>query len=233
MNKARHTGSKLYTSIDKIEIKGLDSNEQVNVYTVGYRILDHTLLTPLWAGIPDRERALEIIDRTITNPTKFWLPYGLPACPQPPQNSDTMVCQGVNLPWNMIVVEGMLSYGAREEAAELITRLMSAIVRNLKAENAFRRGYHADSGQGIGERHALNGLAPVGLFLNILGVRIVSPFRLALVGHNPFPWPVTVKFRGLTIMRYEKKTSIIFPDGQTITVTDPEPRIVSLEQLQG
>jgi hypothetical protein len=55
-----------------------------------------------------------------------------------------------------------------------------------------------------------------------------------LSGNNPFPWPVTVKYRGLTIMRQQGKTSVIFPDGQTVETDDPEdgdiaPRTISLE----
>jgi hypothetical protein len=60
-------------------------------------------------------------------------------------------------------------------------------------------------------------------------VRLISPRRVALAGNNPFPWPVTVKYRGLTILRQKDKTIVIFPDNQTVTVTDPEPRLVSLQ----
>jgi hypothetical protein len=110
---------------------------------------------------------------------------------------------------------------------------MKAIVKNLKRERAFRRYYQADSGQGVGERNALNGLPPLGLFLEALGVRLISPNRVVLSGMNPFPWPVTVKYRGLTVMRQKDKSIVIFPDGQTVNITDPSPRIVSLENTQG
>jgi hypothetical protein len=46
---------------------------------------------------------------------------------------------------------------------------------------------------------------------------------------NPYPWPVTVKYRGLTVLRQKEKTVVIFPDGQTVTVSDSARRIVSLE----
>jgi hypothetical protein len=110
---------------------------------------------------------------------------------------------------------------------------MAAVVQNLKSEVAFQRYYQADTGHGVGERNALTGLAPLGLFLDTLGVRLISPSRVALTGINPFPWPVTVKYRGMTILRQREKTVVIFPDGQTVDVgaTDDEstPRYISLE----
>ena len=135
-----------------------------------------------------------------------------------------------------MIAEGLAAYGYRREAAELVQRVMTAVIKNLKSESAFRRYYHADTGQGIGEKNVLNGLAPLGMFLETLGVRLISPTRVALSGINPFPWPVTVKYRGMTILRQKEKTSVIFPDGQTVNVNvnegDLTPRIVALETAQ-
>jgi hypothetical protein len=67
------------------------------------------------------------------------------------------------------------------------------------------------------------------LFLETLGVEIQSPKRVALNGKNPFPWPVTVKYRGLTVMRQAEQTVVVFPDGQTVTLNDPTEAIVSAD----
>jgi hypothetical protein len=106
---------------------------------------------------------------------------------------------------------------------------MNAIIQTLKREGAFRRYYQSYTGQGSGERNSLNGLAPLGLFLEVLGVRLISPQSVSLVGFNPFPWPVTVKYRGMTILRQKEKTIVVFQDGQTVVVTDPAPHTVSLQ----
>lgn len=223
------TGEYVYTSLEYIEVKGVDPNDLVSLSCAGYYGQDQTLLLPLWAGIPDARRARRLIKRTITNPKKYWHPYGMPTCLCPPETSEEVVYQSVNLPWNSLIGEGLLRYGFRNEAAELVSRLMAGIVKTLKQEGAFRRYYHADSGQGIGERNALHGLAPLGLFLETLGVRLISSRRVALSGFNPFPWPVTVKYRGMTILCQKEKTMVIFPDGQTSVFSEPHPQIVSLE----
>jgi hypothetical protein len=103
----------------------------------------------------------------------------------------------------------------------MINRMMAAIIQNLKRQHAFAHAYHSESGAGIGERNELEGLAPLGLFLETLGVRIESPERIVLTGMNPFPWPVTVKYRGLTVTRHSDQTLVSFPGGQSVTLDDP------------
>ncbi len=229
MERGVLTGERVYTSIDRVELQGLLPEDVVSLSTAGYCYQDLTMLFPLWAGIPPAERAAGLVERYLLNPDFYWRPFGLPACPQ---TSDEMraVCGLVHLPLNCLVGEGLLAYGFHAEAAELVSRLMAGILENLKREGVLRRSFQADSAQGSGERNALGGLAPLGLFLDVLGVRLVSPFCAHLQGFNPFPWPVTVKYRGLTIMRQKEKSVVIFPDGQTIEVTDPAPQRICLQE---
>jgi hypothetical protein len=46
---------------------------------------------------------------------------------------------------------------------------------------------------------------------------------------NPYPWPVTVKYQGLTVMRQKHKTMVIFPNGQNVTIKNGNTQIVGLE----
>ena len=223
------TGDRVYTQIEQIEIHGLDANDQVSISSVGFCDQDQTTLLPLWAKIPDPDKAAILIQETVLSPHVYWHSFGMPACPPNPALVDIPECQSAHLPWNNLIGEGLIAYGYQDEAAELVTRLMKAIIQNLKQEGSFRRHYHTESGQGIGERNASSGLAPLGLFLEVLGVQLYSPSKVALSGFNPFPWPVTVKYRGMTVLRQKDMSTVIFPDGQTIRVDAPAPRIVTLE----
>jgi hypothetical protein len=49
-----------------------------------------------------------------------------------------------------------------------------------------------------------------------------------LEGTNPFPWDVTVNYRGLKVVRGQEKTEVIFANGKSVTVTELEPVVVSL-----
>ena len=78
---------------------------------------------------------------------------------------------------------------------------MNAVVRGLQEHATLYERYHAQTGASMGERGSILGAAPVGLFLKTLGVEILSPSRVRLEGINPFPWPVTLVYRGLRVVR--------------------------------
>ena len=129
---------------------------------------------------------------------------------------------------NQLVVEGLLRYGFEAEATRIFAHLMQGILQNLRQNNAFYQHYNAEVGTGVGERNALSGLAPTGLFLELLGVRILSNTRVRLERQNPFPWAVIVRYRGLEIKREAHRTTVTFPKGEQIEVEDEVPCTISL-----
>jgi hypothetical protein len=221
-----------YADLEHIQVGGLPPDGRASVHIIDLRKEDHTLLMPLWAEIPDAKRAEKIIQRKLSKPSQYYRPHGIPACSKPPKYPEAVICESVWLPWNVMVGEGLLAYGARAEAVDLVTRVMNGIIKNLKREHAFRTHYHATLDQSIGERNGLAGLPPLGLFLETLGVRILSPWKVQLDGFNPFPWPVKLKYRGLTVESRINKTIVTFPDGQSISMTDPSPCIVTSEKSE-
>jgi hypothetical protein len=223
------TGGKVYSKLEFVVIENIAENTLVGLETINYLCDEQSLLLPLWAGIPAEERVQDLIKNTITSPNKFWKRYGISACGSDSCDTDFVGCSHIHLPWNVLIGEGLLHYGYRVEAAALLSRVMSAIIQTLKVERNFRQYYHADSGQGIGEQNHVTGLAPLGFFLETLGVRMLSSQKVGLSGFNPFPWPVTVKYRGMTILRQKDKTIVTFPDGQLTTINDSSPCIVYLE----
>ena len=219
---------KVYMRVGRVTVRGLDVKDKVIVHTIHTTGEDLTLALPLWAFIPDQQHANVILGRTLMDAGRFYRPYGFPALPLSPNPEADPVSMSVHLPWNALIGEGLLAYGFRREAALLVARLMNGVIQSLKQSRAFYQSYHAENGTGIGERNSLNGFAPVGLFMQTLGVRIFSRERIRLEGVNPFPWPVTLKYRGLTILRGLEETVVTFPNGQTVTVSDPTACIVSL-----
>jgi hypothetical protein len=62
-----------------------------------------------------------------------------------------------------------------------------------------------------GEWNTINGLAPLGLFLKTVGIRQIGKNEVILDGINPFPWPVTVKYQGMTITCHSQDVVVHFP----------------------
>jgi hypothetical protein len=231
------TSGQLYTRLDEVEISGVERGDQVSVHVMDFSNEDISLFLPLWAGIPSLPRAQALVSRTLLASGRFGRPFGIPTCPaatlaarhKKPDPGMDSTCQAVHLPWNALLGEALLAYGMREEAAQLTARLMSAVIQNLKKQHAFQATYHSETGAGSGVRNPLQGLAPLGLFLDTLGVTLQSSKQVTLTGKNPFPWPVTVKYRGLSVTRQAEQTVIVFPDGQTLTLHDPTDAVVSAD----
>jgi hypothetical protein len=225
---AVYTTQKVYARLGKVSIRGLHADDTVIISTLDFTTEDHTLFMPLWAGIPDAQHAQIMIGRALLDPARFHRPFGVPACPSLHAPEAESVSQAVHLPWNLFIGESLLRYGFRTDAARLVAHIMNAIIQNLKQNRAFHARYHAEKGTGMGERNALNGLAPVDLFLRALGVEILSGTRVRLEGANPFPWDVTITYKGLTVIRGQQKTEVIFANGKSVAVTETEPVVISL-----
>jgi len=233
-NGSVYTTKIVYAKLAKVVVKDLDEGDMLTISTLDFTTEDHTLFTPLWAGVPDEAHAQIMVGRALLDSKRFHHPFGVPACPlltfvsaQGAPEAES-VSMAVHLPWNLLICEGLLNYGFQSDAARLFVHNMSAIIQNLKANHAFYARYHAEKGTGIGERNALSGLASVGLFLKVLGVEIVSSTRVKLEGDNPFPWDVTIGYKGLKVIRGINKTEVIFANGKSVTVTGSESMVVEL-----
>jgi hypothetical protein len=231
LNSGYFTSEYIYKIIEQIEITGLLPGDKVIVQTPCLTFRDQTLLLPLWAGLASEEKAKKLLRLTVMNKKGFLSPYGIRSyidfqyLSEIPEEHPT-----INFLWESLILDGMLRYGERKKAAEIFTRTMKAVVHSLNANMTFHKYYHSESGKPLGATNSLTSLVPVGLFLNILGVNIINSSKVEIIGNNPFPWPVTIKFRGLTIVQQEKKTLVIFADGQNITIDSNQPQIINLSE---
>lgn len=224
------TSERVYKSLEHIYIQGASDNDVVKIKSVEYGFQNQSLLLPLWAGITSPKRAKLLIKKTLTDKNLYWQSYGVRTCQNPSLlQEESNVCEGINLIWNSLIVEGLINYGYRSLAAELIIRNMKAIIQSLKSEHTFRRHYFADRGTGFGEKNIVNSLIPLGAFLSALGIHIISQEKVIFEAFNPFPWSVTIKYRGLTVIRQRKNSMIIFPDGKNTTIRNGKKQSVTLE----
>lgn len=228
------TSEKTYARLDRVKVEGLRRGTRVEIAAADLRRQDASLLLPLWAGVPSPNEAERLIARHVIDEKQFWRPNGVPCVPAGDKAYVADPLQGAGevwMLWNQMLAEGLLRYGRREVAAELVGRLMRAICRSLEEKRAFCERYDPDNGRGIGSRGHLAGLAPLGLFLNVLGVRLISPHEVHLRPGNPFPWPVRITWRGMRVDCEAGLTRVRFPDGQLAEIEGDEEQIV--EQVDG
>lgn len=225
------TSDSVYQSIEKIEITGCSDDVNVIVRSPDMTIMDQTQLLPLWAGLLTEENAKILINLTILNKKRFLSPYGLKSILNGAEEDDIPESYySMHLPLVSLVLEGLVRYGMQKKAAEVFNRMMKAILHALKNDLKFYQSYHSETGVPLGAANTLTSLIPIGLFLKILGVNIINPNRLEVSNGNPFPWPVTIKYCGLTVVHQDKKTAVIFPNGQNVTIENDHPQIISLHE---
>ncbi len=220
------TSEGLYRKLKRVEVAGLTDGDCGTIASIDYTLEDISLLLPLWAGIPDKRRAKALVENSVLK--RYRQKFGLPLSPLGSPDDSDRYGDSVYLPWNHLIGEGLLVYDYTDHAADLVSRLMNAIVPALKREGVFRAWFSARDGAPGGESNSLPGLPPIGLFLHALGIRRLKKNEVILHGFNPFPWPVTVKYQGMTITRHAADTVVNFSTGQTITVDGAGPHRVSL-----
>ena len=217
------TSEEIYSTVETIEIFGLNEKDKVGISTPNHRVEDITLSFPLWQSPLEKDKIQTFLKDFISNPNKFMTPYGLASISQ-----DSIHLPVIHPIHNFILGSNLANSGEYKLAANIVTRLMKAIINNLKWEQCFRQYYDARTGKGIGKKNHISGTAPIGLFLMSLGIEIFSPKKVLLRHKNPYPWKVSIKYKGLKIIRGKKNTTITFPSGQTITTSNPKPQLIEL-----
>lgn len=227
------TTSRTYAELSGIKVTGLSRRFRLEVLAADYTRQDAGLLLPLWAGVPEPSRASELVRRTLQDRKRYWRDYGVPRCSasDPAYKPDERheACE-VSVWQNALLIEGLLAYGYRDEAGDLLSRLMRTLAAGVSEAAHFRAGYHPDRLQGFGDRGALTGVAPVHAFLDILGVRLISPQKIRIEGRSPFAWPVSIRWRGTEIVREGSSAEVIFPNGQRGSVSGQDPQLVEQRQ---
>ena len=168
----------------------------------------------------------KIIARKLTKERSYGRTFGLPAIPKPKPKAAEASGMLMGLPWNAMVIEGLLRYGKLEEAADLFTRNMTAVVHNLKQESSFRSNYRADQPFASGQRNHLIGLPAAHLFMKMVGIQPLPSGKVRITHLNPFPQPVKFFYRGTSILCTQEEVQISFHNGETVSVNKEIPCVV-------
>ena len=182
--QAHSSSQNLFRTLSGIEISGADPNDVISLARVSHMQEDVSLFLPIWAEMLPPEKVKKLVDGWLL--TSFHRPYGLPASivQQYPANPASL--NGVSPLWVHLIGQGLLAYGYQAEVMELVSRTMDAVCGSLNRFTSFREYYDADTGQAIGDRNHLRGLAPLGLFLKLIGIEKLTPREILIKTLTPF-----------------------------------------------
>jgi hypothetical protein len=223
------TTDKPSAGIEKIEVVGIDRKFRTTISSGDYARDDITSLLPLAAGVTSAPQADVLVEYVLKNPQRFWRSGGVPSVPADDPDYSTAedkVTASAHLLRNHWLAEGLLRYGFREEAAELLTRLMTSVVKTLREEHRFYARYDADREVVLRENVTAAGLSPFNLLLKVVGVELITPWKVRVRPGHALGRSIRLKWRGLEVTCHPDATLVRFPDGGIAEVTGSHEQLV-------
>ncbi len=103
---------------------------------------------PLWAGIPDKERADKLI-KSMLNKDEFWRKFGIPTLTAKDDYYNPIGYWNgpIWIQWQYLIFRGLLDYGYKEIAKELAEKVIDNVINQLKVDHYFWEFYSADDYQ--------------------------------------------------------------------------------------
>jgi len=216
----------VWTRVDSIRVEGPTAGMTFHLEVPGLRRGDLSHFLPLWSRSVPSARAGRLFAR-LADESEFDSPSGLRFVPASDPAAGSESAGGVWMFWNMLMGEAAIRYGKERLALEWIEKWMGTLAGALRADRSFRSWYDPHRAGGSGARNSLHGIFPVGLFLAALGVHPVAADRVWVGGRSVFPFPVTVRWRGMTILREDDSLQVQFPSGARRAFHGTERTLVS------
>jgi hypothetical protein len=223
-----YTTEHTFAQVDRIQANGLSRVYRIDVHTVDLTRLDINALLPLWTPRCPAEHTEALIE-LLTDPQHFWRTSGVAMNSGLDDHFDPSNANGSGAVWPYwltLIGEGLIESGHMQLAMELLRRLIRVQVHVLKEQKAFSEFYHSDQPKGLGETGHLSGIVPLHLLMRTLGVRVISASKIWAGGAFHWDAPVTIRHRGVTVVRSSEGTRIHFPSGYETHVTGEEWREV-------
>ncbi|MBZ0281237.1 MAG: glycoside hydrolase family 116 protein [Anaerolineae bacterium] len=211
-----YTSQQVFSQIDRVQFEGLSRVYRIDVHTVDTTRLDLHSLLPLWAGIAQPARVKMLLD--ILTSDRFWRQSGVTMNAASDPNFDPSNAEGsggVWPYWVTLIGEALIEAGEMERAADLLQRLLTTQTAVFLRQGGFSEFYHSDEAIGLGERGHLAGIAPLYLFMRVMGVRVISSTKVWVGGRFAWEEPVTIRQHGVTVRRSHQNTQVEFPSGYT------------------
>ena len=213
------------SQVQRIAIGGLSRVYKVYARTLDSSRLDINALLPLWTGRLSPERAAALVDLALDE-AHFLQPNGLTMVSAGDRNYDPSNARGgggIWVYWLTLVCEGLLKAGYRQEATDIVKRLLDVLARVLERDGRLAQFYHADEAKGFGEDHHLAGIVPLKLLGDVIGIRIIAEDRVWLGGEFTWGHPVAVEQHGVKVARSAEASRVEFPSGHTVELEADAP----------
>ncbi len=221
-------GRTVWTRITSIRLEGPAAGMTLAVEIPDLAREDLSHFLPLWSRAVSAARAEKMFSR-LGEGAEYDSPCGLRFVPRTDPAAGNTAAGGVWMFWNMLMGEAAIRYGRGDLAYTWTGKWMHALSEALRADRSFRSCYDPERAAGSGPRNSLQGIFPVGFFQAGLGIHPVSSNRVWAGGRSIFPFPVTIRWRGMTVRREGESVQVEFPSGAKRDYHGTERALISDE----
>ena len=113
-------------------------------------------------------------------------------------------------------------------ALSIFSKLMNVIIKNLRLSKKFYKLYEADDGTCTGEYNIINGMIPMKIFFNLLGIHHWNEDVIEFSGPSMFKDDVKVYFRGMGIICSQKGHKVITTGGKVIEIDNKNAQKIKI-----
>ncbi len=196
----------IYQQLDHCVVVGMEGNHEIQIEAPGTdrQALSQTLvlwLDSLPAVIGERFNSILLAESA-----HFWSDYGLKTFPVSGNTA-------VQLPLNLLAVQGLIRFGNPELAGGIISCLINAVSNHISGDGRLYSTWESETGSGLSGVNQLEGILPVRLLLDLLGLRFLIDGKLILEEKYPLLFPVRLFYKGIEITISERETEICRPGG--------------------
>ena len=229
-----YTSEQALSHIESIQIDGLSRVYKIYAETIDNSRLDINHLLPLWTGRLPKDHAKSLVKLAMDD-KHFLRPNGLTmVSAEDPDFSPSNASGGggIWMYWLSLVAEGMVKSGYRKEATKVIKTVLDALTKILHNDGYLSQFYHADELKAYGEDHHIGGHVPLHLLNEVLGVRILSRYKVWVGGEFTWDKQIIIEQYGVVVTRSDDEIYIRFPSKHEVTldanadwqlVIDPTP----------
>lgn len=212
------TTENLFDRIISIKIIQLPEENICEISTSNFSKIDLSSFIPLLVQNKKISHADSMVNLWIKD--EFLDEYGLPFVPKKSQLKASNLQNLVDLPLNSLILEGLILKHKNEIAKKIFINLMKGLIKNLRNSKKFYKLYDASDGTCRGEYNIINGMIPLKVFFNLIGIHRWTENEIEFLGTSVFTREIKVQYRGIKVVCSPKGHTILTSGGKVIERKD-------------
>lgn len=212
------TTSILFEKIKQIEVNHFPQGNKMEIFTSDFSQVDLSCCVPINLEVLPKQQKDKITSTWLED--YFLSPHGFPLVPKKYQSNQSEKQNIVDLPLVTMIMEGLIKNGNRKLAYGLFEKLMNIVSENLRIYKNFYQYFDVDDGSCKGEYNIINGLVPLKVFFNLLGIQHWTENEIKITGDNVVENGVSIQFRGTKLVCSKDGYTIFTSDGKSLELKE-------------